>query len=116
MAMSVSQFVGAYAVAGSEIIKEVYKKTLKEGGMLAQSNAERILPVFEKRLAGTKVNHVDATADKLVAQAVTEVRGGCTIGDILQLPAENVAQAYGHGLLLENIGTPEAAAYPEGMA
>ena len=48
---------------------------------LAQLNAEKILPVFEKRFPGMKVNHVDATADKLAARAITEARGGRVISD-----------------------------------
>lgn len=121
MAVSLSLFLAAHSIAKSETMDDVYKKALKEGGTLnfygtlAQINAERILPVFEKRFPGIKVNHVDATSDKLVARAVTEARGGRTIGDILQIPLENVVQAHGQGLLLENIGIPEAAAYPEGM-
>lgn len=121
MAVSVSLFFAANSVARSETMDEVYQKALKEGGTLnfygtlAQINAERILPVFEKRFPGIKVNHVDATSDKLVARAVTEARGGRTIGDILQIPLENVVQAHGQGLLLENAPIPEAAAYPESL-
>ena len=53
----------------AQTIDEVYKKALTEGGTLnfygtlAQINAEIILPLFEKRFPGIKVNHVDATAD-----------------------------------------------------
>src|SRR6266481_3065268 len=66
----------------SQSMDELYKQALKEGGTLnfygtlAQINAEKILPVFEKRFPGIKVNHVDATADKLAARAITEARGG----------------------------------------
>ena len=104
----------------TESLEEVYKKALKEGGTLnfygtlAQINAEKILPVFEKRFPGIKINHVDATSDKLVARAVTEARGGKTIGDVLQIPLENVVQAFEQGLLLEQ-AIPEAKEYPEGM-
>ena len=65
---------------------------------LAQINAEKIFPVFEKRFPGIKVNHVDATSDKLVARAVTEARGGKTFGDVLQVPLENVSQAPRSGI------------------
>jgi hypothetical protein len=81
---SVLLFLGS-APADSQTIDEVYKKALSEGGTLnfygtlAQLNAAKVLPAFEKRFPGIKVNHVDATADKLVARAVTEVRGGRTI-------------------------------------
>lgn len=104
----------------TESLEEVYKKALKEGGTLnfygtlAQINAEKILPVFEKRFPGTKINHVDATSDKLVARAVTEARGGKTLGDVLQIPLENVVQAFEQGLLLEQ-AIPESKEYPEGM-
>ena len=70
------------ARAQSQSLDELHKAALKEGGTinfygtLAQINAEKILPVFEKRFPGMKVNHVDATADKLAARAITEARGG----------------------------------------
>ena len=101
-------------------LDELHKAAAKEGGTLnfygtlAQINAERILPVFEKRFPGIKVNHVDATSDKLVARAVTEARGGRTLADVLQIPLENVSQAHSQKLLLET-KLPESAAYPEGM-
>jgi len=62
--------------AGAQSMDELHKAAIKEGGVvnfygtLAQINAERILPVFEKRFPGVKVNHVDATADKLAARAI----------------------------------------------
>lgn len=104
----------------AETLDEIHKKALKEGGTLnfygtlAQINAEKILPIFEKRFPGIKINHVDATSDKLVARAVTEARGGKTIGDVLQIPLENVVQAHDQGLLLETT-IPESGAYPVGM-
>ena len=104
----------------SQSLDELHKAALKEGGTLnfyatlAQVNAERILPVFEKRFPGLRVNHVDATSDKLVARAVTEARGGRTLADILQVPLENVSQANDQGLLLAT-KLPEAAQYPDGM-
>ena len=91
----------------SQSLDELHKLAVKEGGTLnfyatlAQINAEKILPVFEKRFPGIKVNHVDATSDKLVARAVTEARGGKTLGDVLQVPLENVSQAHDQELLLE---------------
>lgn len=104
----------------SQTLDELHKAALKEGGTLnfygtlAQINAEKILPVFEKRFPGIKVNHVDATSDKLVARAVTEARGGKTLGDVLQIPLENANQAHDQKLLLET-KLPESAQYPEGM-
>ena len=104
----------------AQSLDELHKSALKEGGTLnfyatlAQINAEKILPMFEKRFPGIKVNHVDATSDKLVARAVSEARGGKTLGDVLQVPLENVSQAHDQKLLLE-VTLPESAEYPNGM-
>ena len=104
----------------AQSLDELHKSALKEGGTLnfyatlAQINAEKILPVFEKRFPGIKVNHVDATSDKLVARAVSEARGGKTLGDVLQVPLENVSQAHDQKLLLETT-LPESPEYPSGM-
>ena len=89
-------FVGIGPASG-QTLDDIHKKAVKEGGTLnfygtlAQVNAEKILPVFEKRFPGIKVNHVDATSDKLVARAVTEARGGKTLGDVLQIPLEGTS-------------------------
>ncbi|MDP2607174.1 MAG: extracellular solute-binding protein [Deltaproteobacteria bacterium] len=112
-----AQLMGA--ALSAESLDELHKKALKEGGTLnfygtlAQINAARILPVFEKKFPGIKINHVDATSDKLVARAVTEARGGRTLGDVLQIPLENVVQAHDQKLLLET-KLPESAEYPDG--
>jgi len=104
----------------AQSLDDLHKLAVKEGGTLnfyatlAQINAEKIIPVFEKRFPGIKVNHVDATSDKLVARAVTEARGGKTLGDVLQVPLENVSQAHDQKLLLE-VTLPESAEYPQGM-
>lgn len=108
------------SVAHSETIDDVHKKALKEGGTLnfygtlAQINAAKILPAFEKRFPGIKVNHVDATADKLAARAIAEARGGKTFGDVFQGSIENLVQVYEQGLLLEKL-PPEAADYPSNL-
>lgn len=107
----------AYGWAWAETLDELHKKALKEGGTLnfygtlAQINAEKILPVFEKHFPGIKINHVDATADKLAARAIAEARGGRTIADVFQGALENVVQVFGQKLLLEKL-PPEADAYP----
>lgn len=112
--------VGSYSPVRAQSLDELHKAALKEGGglnfygTLAQINAEIILPLFEKRFPGIKVNHVDATSDKLVARAVSEARGGKTIGDVLQVPLENVVQLHDQGLLLD-VALPESAAYPDGL-
>lgn len=103
--------------AQSQSLDELYKAALKEGGTvnfygtLAQINAEKILPVFEKRFSGMKVNHVDATADKLAARAITEARGGRVLADVFQMALENVLQVADQKLLVDRL-PPEAAAYP----
>ncbi|TMA63339.1 MAG: extracellular solute-binding protein [Deltaproteobacteria bacterium] len=100
--------------AGAQSMDELYKLALKEGGTLnfygtlAQINAERIIPVFEKRYPGIKVNHVDATADKLAARAITEARGGRVFSDIFQMALENVLQVADQKLLVDWL-PPEAA-------
>src|SRR5262249_56725929 len=73
---------GFLSAAGAQSLDEIHKQALKEGGTLnfygtlAQINAEKILPGFEKRFPGIKVNHVDATAAKIAAQALTSERRG----------------------------------------
>jgi iron(III) transport system substrate-binding protein len=106
--------------AGAQTLDEVYKQALKEGGTvnfygtLAQINAAKILPVFEKRFPGMKVNHIDATADKLAARAITEARGGRVIGDVFQGALENLLQVQQQGLLLDKL-PPEAGEYPDSL-
>ena len=63
----------------ADTLNDLHKKAVKEGvvsfyGTLAQVNAEKILPVFEKRFPGVKVNQLDITSDQLVTRAVTEAR------------------------------------------
>ena len=58
----------SFPAAAAETIDEIYKKALKEEGVvncycsLAQINAQKIFPMFEKRFPGIKINHVDATS------------------------------------------------------
>ena len=119
LTLFVASFLGA-GTLHSQTLDELHKTALKEGGTLnfyatlAQINAEKILPVFEKRFPGVKVNHVDATSDKLVARAVTEARGGKTLADVIQVPLENVVQTHDQGLLLET-KLPESADYPDSL-
>jgi iron(III) transport system substrate-binding protein len=106
--------------AGAQTWDELHKAAIKEGGTvnfygtLAQINAERILPVFEKRFPGMKVNHVDATADLLAARAITEARGGKVLSDIFQMALENVLQVAEQKLVVDQL-PPEAAAYPANL-
>jgi len=117
---AVALFSIAPWAASGQSIDEVYKMALKEGGTfnfygtMAQVNAAKVLPAFEKRFPGIKVNHVDTTADKLVARAVTEARGGKILGDVFQTNLENVGQMHEQELLLDKI-PPEAASYPSNL-
>src|SRR5512134_1604888 len=121
----VAVLVAILALPGAETLRaqsldQLHKAAVKEGGALnfygtlAQINAEIILPAFEKRYPGIKINHIDATSDKLVARAVSEARGGKTLGDVFQVPLENVIQLHDQGLLLD-VKLPESAAYPAGL-
>src|SRR6266478_1181989 len=104
----------------TETIDEIYKKALKEEGVLncycslAQINAEKIYPVFEKRFPGIKVNHVDATSDKLSARAITEARGGRVIADIVEFGLEDINKIREQGLLLDR-AVPESVDYPSDL-
>ena len=105
---------------GAETLDELYQKAKKEEGALncycslAQINAEKIYPVFEKRFPGIKINHVDATSDKLAVRAITEARGGKVFSDVFEFGLENINQLYEQKLLLDN-PIPEAADYPKDM-
>ena len=118
--LAVAVAFGAAAPVSAQSLDELYKAALKEGGTvnfygtLAQINAEKILPVFEKRFPGMKVNHVDATADKLAARAITEARGGKVFADVFQMALENVLQVVDQKLVVEQL-PPEAAAYPANL-
>jgi iron(III) transport system substrate-binding protein len=104
--------------AQAQTIDEVYKKALTEGGTLnfyatlAQINAATILPAFEKRFPGIKVNHVDATADQLASRIIAEARGGRVLADVFQTLLDGVVRVQAQGLFLDRL-YPEAAAYPE---
>src|SRR5919197_5207968 len=117
----ISFFLFAFhSSASSETIDELYKKARKEEGVLncycslAQINAEKIYPVFEKRFPGIKINHVDATSDKLAARAITEARGGRTIADVVEFGLEDISKIHEQGLILEKV-PPEAANYPANL-
>ena len=115
LVLSLMLFIGA-APATGQSLDELHKEALKEGGTLnfygtlAQINAAKILPEFEKRFPGIKVNHVDATADQLAVRAMTEARGGRVLADVFQMSLENVLQLNEQKLTLDQ-NLPEAAAY-----
>lgn len=111
---------GMPQAASGQSLDELHKLAIKEGGIvnfygtLAQINAEKVLPVFEKRFPGVRVNHVDATADKLAARAITEARGGKVLADVFQMALENVLQVIDQKLAVDWL-PPEAAAYPANL-
>ena len=97
----------------SQSIDETYKQALKEGGALnvygtlTPDTAVKVLPVFEKRFPGIKTVNTGASSDKIVARAISEARGGRTIGDVFHMNLENVMQVHEQGLVLEKL-PPEA--------
>jgi iron(III) transport system substrate-binding protein len=106
--------------APSQTIDEVYKQALKEEGVLncycsiAQVNAVKIFPAFEKRFPGIRINQVDTTSDKLAVRAITEARGGRVIADVMQIGLENIIPLHEQGLVLDKL-PPEAADYPANL-
>lgn len=104
----------------AQTLDELYKKALLEGGVvnfyssLANINAAKILPQFEKRFPGIKINHVESTADQLATRAIAEMRGGKTIGDVFQSNLDSVVRLHKQGIFEPKL-PPEAAAYPENL-
>ena len=75
------------AAVKPESLNELYQKAKNEGRVViyaaSSTNTEQIVfPAFEKRFPGITVNHVNATADKLVARAIAEARGGKILAEI----------------------------------
>src|SRR4029450_2135473 len=70
----------------AQSIDETYKQALKEGGglntygTLTPDTAVKVLPVFEKRFPGIKTVNTGTSSDKIVARAVSEARGGGSVG------------------------------------
>ena len=109
--------VFSLALSGhAQSIDDTYKQALKEGGTLnvygtlTPDTAVKVLPVFEKRFPGIKTVNTGASSDKIVARAISEARGGRTIGDVFHMNLENVMQVHEQGLVLEKL-PPEADAY-----
>jgi len=102
--------------SSAQSIDETYKLALKEGGALnvygtlTPDTAAKVLPVFEKRFPGIKTNNTGASSDKIVARAISEARGGRTIGDVFHMNLENIIQVHEQSLVLEKL-PPEADAY-----
>jgi iron(III) transport system substrate-binding protein len=126
MSFAVSGFMLSFMLAvapqpaAGQSLDDLHKQALKEGGTLnfygtlAQINAARILPVFEKRFPGIKINHVDATADQLAVRAMTEARGGRVLADVFQMSLENILQLHEQKLTLDQT-LPEGAVYPANL-
>ncbi|HEX9453984.1 MAG TPA: extracellular solute-binding protein, partial [Candidatus Binatia bacterium] len=117
LAVTIALILCGVSRSGAQTLDEVYKKALSEGGALnfygtlAQINAEIILPAFEKRFPGIKVNHVDATADQLATRIIAEARGGKVVADVFQTILDGLVRIQSQGLFADR-HYPEAAAYP----
>ena len=99
-----------------ESLEQVYDKAKREGRVViymatSSKTEEVVFPAFEKRFPAIKVNHVNATADQLVARAVAEARGGKIIADVISGTQNYVTQLWEQNLLLD-FALPEAASYP----
>ena len=113
---------GVSAIAGATAgsIDALYEKAKKEGGKftlyapLSTRTQEFVLPIFEKRFPGIKIDHIDATSDALVTRAVTEARGGKVFGDIFAATLAYITRMRDQKLLVD-IALPEAAAYPNNL-
>src|ERR671910_34340 len=98
-------------------IEETYQRALKEGGALnvygtlTPDTAAKVLPLFEKRFPGVKTVNTGASSDKIVARAISEARGGRTIGDVFHMNLENIMQLHEQGLVLEGLPA-EADVFP----
>jgi iron(III) transport system substrate-binding protein len=117
-AAPVSPTAAAYATAKGLTLDELHGRAVAEGGTvafygtLAQINAQKILPAFEQRFPGMKVEHVDATSDTLQARIMAEARAGKVLGDVFSTSVEYMHRLDQQGLLLRDL-PPEALAYPE---
>ena len=115
--LSVNVALFCAPIASAQSLNEDYQRALKEGGSLnvygtlTPSTAAKVLPLFEKRFPGIKVVNTGASSDKIVARAISEARGGRTIGDVFHMNLENVMQVHEQGLVLTK-SPPEAAHFP----
>lgn len=108
----------AIVAAKAMSLDALYERAKAEDGTItfystmATVNADKILPAFEQRFPGVRVEFVNSTGDKLVARAVSEARGGRVLGDVFNASIEYVLQLNQQRLLLEDI-PDEALAIPE---
>src|SRR5262245_14060286 len=97
--------------ARAQTIDDTYKQALKESGALnvygtlTPDTAVKVLPLFEKRFPGIKTVNTGASSDKIVARAISEARGGRTIGDVFHMNLENVMQVHEEDPVLEKLPT-----------
>jgi iron(III) transport system substrate-binding protein len=110
----------AGAPAPTESLNDLYEKAKKEGGKLtiyaalSARTIEVLLPAFMKRFPGVTIDHIDATADQLLARINTEGRGGRVLADVFGGALPYMAQASDQKLLAP-LAIPEAAGYPAHM-
>jgi iron(III) transport system substrate-binding protein len=110
----------ASASGTADSLDALYEKAKKEGGKLtlyaalSARSTEVILPAFTKRFPGLSIDHIDATADKLLARIVAEARGGRVLGDVFGGALPYMAQI-SEQKLLAPMPLPEAVAYPAQM-
>ena len=106
--------------AAAQSLDELHEKAKKEGGKLtiyaalSARSMEVIPPAFMKRFPGVTIDHIDATADKLLARIVAEARGGRVLADVFGGALPYMAQA-SEQKLLAPLTIPEASAYPAQM-
>ena len=103
----------------AESLEQVYNKAKNEGRVVVYmattpKTEEVVFAAFEKRFPGIKITHVNATADQLVARAVTEARGGKIIADVISGTQNYITQLREQNLLLDIVFL-EAAAYPAAL-
>jgi ABC-type glycerol-3-phosphate transport system substrate-binding protein len=82
--MNLAAAAGAPVGGKGEPLDALYQRAKAEGRVViyaaASTNTKQIVfPAFEKRFPGIKVNHVNATADKLLARAIAEARGAAKL-------------------------------------
>ena len=112
---------GAGAPGAGESIDQLYDKVKKEGGKLtiyaalSARSMEVILPAFLKRFPAVTLDHIDATADQLLARIAAEARGGRTLGDLFFGGALPYMAQISDQKLLAPLALAEAAAYPAQM-
>jgi ABC-type glycerol-3-phosphate transport system substrate-binding protein len=112
--------LAASAPGPGESIDQLYEKVKKEGGRLtiyaalSARSTEVILPAFRKRFPAVTLEHIDATADQLLARIAAEARGGRVIGDVFGGSLPYMAQISDQKLLAP-LALAEAAAYPGQM-